>query len=184
MSIHNPGTRLNQHDKLFTGDVYYVDNAMDDNTGSGLSPEAAKKTITAAITAAAVSGDSITITRGDTASIALTDIGSLADWDKIYFTVKNVLSDLDSASVIMIEKTDGLKYIDGGVAVTAANGSMVIDDEPTGDITITIAASESLKLDGGAYYWDVQIIRSAGVPVSTLVEGMFIITADTTRAVT
>lgn len=146
----------------------------------------ASRTLTqsAAAVAAAVAGDSITILRGDTASIALTDIGALTNYSKIYFTVKNNEADADDISVIMIEKTDGLKYIDGAAAVTAANGSLVIDDEPTGDITITLAAVEAAKLSGGAYHWDVQILRTIGVPISTLVEGTFIISEDVTRTVT
>lgn len=63
MSVHSPGVRLNHHEKLFAGEVFYVDNAQADNTGSGYSPEAAKKTIQAAIDAAAA-GDAVTIKSG------------------------------------------------------------------------------------------------------------------------
>jgi len=53
MSVHTSGISLNPHAKLFTGTVYYVDAARADNIGSGLSPEAAKKTIQAVIDVAA-----------------------------------------------------------------------------------------------------------------------------------
>ena len=145
----------------------------------------ASRTLTqsAASVASAVAGDDISVNRGDTISISLTDIGSLANNSKIYFTVKNSESDPDTAAIIMIEKTDGLKYINGAVG-TPANGSLVVDDEATGDITITLAAVEAAKLVCGADHWDVQILRTVGVPISTLVAGTFIVSSDITRAVT
>lgn len=145
----------------------------------------ASRTLTqsAASVAAAVAGDNITIIRGDTASIALTDIGSLANYSKIYFTVKNEETDVDTASIVMIEKGDGLKYINGAAAGTSSNGSITIDDEPTGDITIALAAAETLKLTIGAYEYDVQIVRSSGTAVSTLTNGTFIVSSDITRAI-
>ena len=82
MSVHSPGTRLNHHDKLFTGDVYYVDAAQADNTGSGLSPEAAKKTVTAAIGAASA-GDAITIKAGVYAEDIVLNKNSVELWCEI-----------------------------------------------------------------------------------------------------
>lgn len=140
-------------------------------------------TQTAASIAAAISGDTITVIRGDTMSVSLTGLGSLADNIKVYFTVKNHEADADSASTLMVEKTDGLKYINGAAAVTAGNGTLVIDDEPTGNITITVAAVEIAKLGLGSYVYDVQIVRSSGIPVTTLAKGSFIVTDDITRAV-
>ena len=147
-------------------------------------------TQSAAAVAAAVSADSITVIRGDTTSIALTDLGSLANYSKIYFTVKRNEDDPDTLSVIQIEKTDGLKYING-VAGTSGNGSITIDDETTGDITVGLLAVETAKLQEtdatlkrGSYTYDVQIVRSSGTPVTTLAKGTFIVTDDVTRATT
>ena len=47
----------------FAGELYYVDGSHTDDTGSGLTPDTAKKTIGAAI-AAAAAGDAITIKAG------------------------------------------------------------------------------------------------------------------------
>ena len=47
----------------FTGTIYYVDGSQSDDTGDGLSPANAKKTIGAAITAASA-GDAVTIKAG------------------------------------------------------------------------------------------------------------------------
>jgi hypothetical protein len=137
----------------------------------------AAESVTAAVTA-----DSITVIRGDTASISLTNLGSLANLSKLYFTVKGMETDPDTASIIQIEKTDGLKYLNGA-AGTAGNGSLVITDEPTGDITITLAAVEVAKLDIAKVTYDVQIVRTSGVPVSTLAKGSFIVISDITNAV-
>lgn len=140
-------------------------------------------TQSAASVTAAVTGSDITCQRGDTLSAALTDVGALTGYSKIYFTVKQDSADADSASIIQIEKTDGLKYLNGAAAGTAANGSITIVDEATGDITIALDEVETAKLNPGSYSYDVQIVRTAGT-VSTLTAGTFEVAADITRAVT
>ena len=97
--------------------------------------------------------------------------------------VKSDKADLDTAAIIQIEKAAGLKYINGAVAVTAANGVLAITDEASGDITITLDEVETAKLSPGRYYYDVQVVRTAGT-VSTLTEGVFNVSADVTRATT
>jgi hypothetical protein len=133
--------------------------------------------------ASPVSGSTITAQRGDTLSAALENIGALTNHSKLYFTVKWDAADADTAALIQIEHTAGLLYINGAAAVTAANGTLTVDDEATGDITIGLAAVEAAKLPLGSYSYDVQIVRSAGT-VSTLTSGNFTVSADVTRAVT
>lgn len=133
--------------------------------------------------ASQVSGSTITVQRGDTLSAALTNIGALTNYSKIWFTVKKDHEDTDATSLIQIEKTGGLLYINGAVATTAVNGSLTIDDEATGDVTIVLDEVESAKLPTGSYYYDIQILRSSGTAVSTLTSGTFIVSADVTRAV-
>lgn len=111
------------------------------------------------------------------------DVGNLVNNSKVYFTVKNKEDDVDSAAMIMVEKTDGLKYINGTVAEIPGNASLTINDVPTGDITISIAAVELAKLGVGSYRYDVQIVRSVGAPVTTLAKGAFVVNDDITRAV-
>ena len=143
---------------------------------------AATRTLTqsAASVVAVVSGSDITATRGDTLSASLTDVGALTGYSKVYFTVKRDYADADTASIIQIEKTAGLKYLNGAVG-TPANGSLTIDDEATGDITIALDEVETAKLDPGVYVYDVQVVRTAGT-VSTLTAGTFEVAADVTRA--
>ena len=127
-----------------------------------------------------VSGSTITAIRGDTLVAVLENIGSLVGYTNLWFTVKRDYADADTASIIQIEKTAGLKYINGAVG-TPANGSLTIDDEATGDITIALDETETAKLDPGVYSYDVQVVRTAGT-VSTLTAGTFEVAADVTRA--
>ncbi len=145
---------------------------------------AAVRTLTqsAASVTATVSGSDITAMRGDSLSASLTDVGALTGYSKLYFTVKSDKADIDTAAIIQIEKTAGLKYLNGA-AGTPANGSLTIVDEATGDITIALDEVETAKLSPGKYYYDVQVVRTAG-SVSTLTEGVFNVSADITRAVT
>ena len=131
--------------------------------------------------ASAVVGSTITAIRGDTLSAALENIGALTNYSKLWFTVKRDYDDADTAAVIQIEKTGGLLYLNGAVG-TAGNGSLTINDEATGDVTIVLNASETAKLSPGNYQYDIQILRSAGTPVSTLTYGEFVVPADVTRA--
>ena len=131
--------------------------------------------------ASAVVGSTITAHRGDTLSAALENIGALTNYSKLWFTVKRDYDDADSAAVIQIEKTGGLLYLNGA-AGTTGNGSLTINDVASGDVTIVLNASETAKLSPGNYQYDIQILRSAGTPVSTLTYGEFVVPADVTRA--
>lgn len=128
-----------------------------------------------------VSGSTITAHRGDTLSAALENIGALTNYSKLWFTVKRDYDDADTAAVIQIEKTGGLLYLNGA-AGTTGNGSLTINDVASGDVTIVLNASETAKLSPGNYQYDIQILRSAGTPVSTLTYGEFVVPADVTRA--
>ena len=143
---------------------------------------AAVRTLTqaAASVVAVVSGSDITCQRGDSLSISLTDVGALTGYSKVYFTVKRDTAYADTYAIIQIEKTAGLKYLNGA-AGTPANGSLTIVDEASGDITIALDEVETAKLDPGVYSYDVQVVRTAG-SVSTLTAGTFEVAADVTRA--
>lgn len=143
----------------------------------------ASRTLTqsAASVAAAVAGSSITCHRGDNLSAALTDIGALTGYTKLYFTVKADMSDADTASIVQIALTGGLLYLNGA-AGTAGNGSITISDEATGDVTIALEEVETAKLQPGSYHYDIQVVKASGV--STLTYGTFTVTADVTRATT
>ena len=142
----------------------------------------ATRTLTqsAASVAAVLAGSDITIQRGDTESISLTDIGALTGYTKLWFTVKGRKTYADTLSTIQIEKTGGLLYLNGA-ATTTSNGSITVDDEATGDITVVIKAAATAVLEPGTYFYDVQMLTASGV--TTLTDGSFTVEGDVTRAV-
>lgn len=145
-------------------------------------------TQSAASVAAAVSGSTITLSRGDTLSAAITGLGSLSGYVSLDFTVKYSTEDTDDEAVIRIRKNasgsdDGLLRINSAAATgRTANGSITIDNETSGNITIALAAAESDDLGEASYAYDIQMITSSAV--STLSSGTFTVTADVTRLIT
>ena len=145
---------------------------------------AASRTLTqtAASVVAAVSGSDITAHRGDTLTANLTGLGNISTRTKLYFTVKGDKSDLDSGAVIQLEETAGLTVLNGAVYATVTDGSLVVTNETTGAVTITIKPAVTDDLSGRGLYYDIQMLTAAGV-VTTLTNGEFDITEDVTRAI-
>jgi hypothetical protein len=143
-------------------------------------------TMTAAEVEATLSGDTITAHRGDSLSVSLTGLGSLAGYVSLDFTVKRSKNDSDDDAIIRIRKNasgvgDGLLRLNGAEA-TAGDGSLVIDDETAGNITVNLAASVMAQLTAwSGYHYDVQEITATAVDTKT--EGLFVVPADVTRAV-
>jgi len=132
-----------------------------------------------------VTGTTITLLRGDTFTASLPDTGALTGYVSIDFTVKASKSDTDDGAVIRIRKNasgigDGLLRLNGA-APTTETGSIAIDDEATGDITITLDETATDDLSTGTYVYDVQLVTATGV--QTLTSGSLKVTADVTRAV-
>ena len=146
----------------------------------------ASRTLTqtlAAITAA-LSGDDVTITRGDEMTLAFTGLGSVSGYKNIWFTVKKSVSYTDAQSVLMVDADTGLLYVQGAAPTAAANGSISVDDADAGDITIVVAAVETAKLtiESGIHY-DVQWM-DADDDIHTLTIGLekATVSADVTRS--
>lgn len=145
-------------------------------------------TQSAASVASAVAGGVITITRGDSLSASLTDIGALTGYVSLDFTVKRSKDDTDDDAILRIRLNatgtdDGLITINKvSSGLTAANGSITIDDAATGNITIALAAEETDDLVAySGYFYDVQMITATAV--TTLTEGVCNVVLDVTRAV-
>lgn len=133
-----------------------------------------------------ISGTTITILRGDTLEVSVSDLGSLASYVSLDFTVKADKTQADSDSLIRIRLNatglaDGLLTLNGATASNADDGSIAITDQAAGDITITLAASCTDDLATGTYAYDVQLIEAD--EVSTLTSGKATVIADVTRAV-
>jgi hypothetical protein len=140
------------------------------------------RTLTTAVNATGgVSGSSVTVVRGDSWSIAITGLGSVAGYTNLWFTVKTRRYEADTAALVQIDTTTGLLYINEAAAGTPANGSITVDDAGAGDITIALDEAESAKLTpAGGLRYDVQVLN--GGDVTTLTMSDFTITADVTRA--
>lgn len=91
-------------------------------------------TQSAAQVIATVSGTDVTLRRGETIAVPFTALGSLTGRSKLWFTVKHLDSDVDTAAIIQIVETTGLVYLNGA-AGTAGNGSLVVTDATTGALT-------------------------------------------------
>lgn len=150
---------------------------------------ASTRTLTqsAAQVAAGIDGADITITRGDTMSIAITGLGSVAAYVSLDFTVKEEKQETDDDAIIRIRlnlsgSDDGLLRFNRAAAADASKGSITIDNAANGDITITLAAdvTDDLLAEAGLYY-DVQLITVS--TVLTMTEGRFTVSPDVLRAV-
>jgi len=182
-------TALNNYDSPTKAEMDAGHAALTDVTAAEVWANSSRTlTQAAASVVAAVSGSEITIARGDTLSASLTGLGSLSGYVSIDFTVKLNKDAADSAAIINIRKNqsgsgDGLLVLNGATAGTAGNGSITIDDEDDGDITIALAAAETDDLTPiKKIYYDVQMITATAV--STLTAGYCTISADVTKAVT
>ena len=133
-----------------------------------------------------VVGSTITILRGDTLTASLLNLGSMESYVSLDFTVKASMHQSDDDAVIRIRKnasglTDGLLRLNGAAHTTGTDGSITINDAPTGNITIMLKAGVTDDLVPGTYVYDIQLIEAA--EVTTLTTGSLIVTADVTRLV-
>jgi hypothetical protein len=117
---------------------------------------------------ATVAGTSITVYDATTWSISLTGLGSLASRTKLWFTAKKVKSAADTAAIIQIEETAGLIYSNGAAAGDSGNGSITVDDEAAGDITIKVEEAETGAISADNYYYDVKALISGDVNLITI----------------
>jgi len=144
-------------------------------------------TQSAASVTAAVSGDTITVYRGTTWTIALTGLGDISTYDKIYFSAKASLDDADTEAYLRVyNNASGLERINQAAPTAATNGTITIDDAAAGDITITINEAETtgLPIISGLSY-DIKGIDNDGdVDLISIGSKEFNIAGDVTRAIT
>jgi hypothetical protein len=141
-------------------------------------------TQTAAQIADVLEGDVVSVYQYTTWTIALTGLGDVSGRSKLYFTVKGNLDDADAstATLLQVEETDGLIYIDGAAATDSAKATLTVDNETTGAITISVDESVTgLANQEGAY--DVKEVTAAGA-VNLLTISTFKIKSVVTKAVT
>lgn len=114
---------------------------------------------------------SITERRGDKWEIPIPGLGNLADVDELWFAVKPSQPSSDNQSLVFITLSDGLVRLNGAAAGTAGDGSITIDDEAAGDITITLEAAATKVLEATSATYAIK--TQAGDDLTTLVSGDF-----------
>ena len=124
----------------------------------------------------------IAIIRGDTISIPIEGLGSILNYKKAWFTIKSMKKDLDSESIIMIEQSEGLLKVNGEDALDSTKGSLVVDNETLGNITISIDAEISMEIESSNYYYDIQWL-DPNDKVYTLQIGKAVVVNDVTKAI-
>lgn len=137
-----------------------------------------------AAVAAAVAGSSVTQTRGDTWSIPLTGLGSMTTHSKLWVVLKRNAAEADAESLVMVEHTDGLLYLNGAAPVapiTSASGTLAITDESAGAILWGVDKAATALLPPGTWTYEVQQLTTGG-EVTTMARGIFTIDADFVRA--
>lgn len=130
---------------------------------------------------ASVAAGLITQFRGDTWSIALTGLGSIASSSDVWFSVKSVGADSEDDAIIRLSDTVGLERINKASA-TAGDGSLTVDDSGAGDVTMTLVAARTAELAPGRYLYDVQWANAGGA-IFTIASGTLIVLSDVTKAV-
>lgn len=190
-------------DNLLDSEVAAILAAVDTEvaalvTSVGLLPTAAAiwayvtrtLTSTAAAVAAAMTGDDLTVTRAVTFSATITGLTISATWTKIYFSVKRSPGQPDSDALIQIVETnpgvgtDGLLYLDGAAAVTAAQASLTVD-QALGTIIILITddATAALPDTDVTYSYDLKQYTVSDSASTLLVGGDLTVTNTPTEAI-
>lgn len=145
--------------------------------------EAIRDALRAADIEETLAANTIEIRRGDSMSEPIAALGSLAGRSKLWVTVKKRTEDTDSEAIIQWEETAGLVYLNGADAsARAANGSITVDDEVVGTITVALdeVETDDLPVRSNLVY-DVQVL--VGGTVTTLRKAMFSVVSDVTRVV-
>jgi len=157
--------------------------AIEDNTPTNVWAATTRTLTSSGNAATTVSGSAVAVYRGSSWTIALTSLGSIVGYSKIWFTVKQKTSDADSSAIVQIEKTPGLTVLNGSTSVTAGDGAITVSSEALGNITVTLkpASSSQISPDKGINY-DIKVL--VGTTVTTLADGrgQFTVLSDVTRA--
>lgn len=123
----------------------------------------------------------VTFVRGDTNTLVVKGLGDISSRTKLWFTAKRRYSDADTAAIVKIEETAQLEYLEGAAPVAAANGTITVDAESTGDLTILLKPGDSVNLkQAKTAIYDIQMLTATGV--TTLAAGKFLVDLDVTRA--
>ena len=151
---------------LYTGaTILDVDDVM--GAGPGVSPWSyTTRTLSqaAASVIAAVEGSTVTMPWATSWDFSITGLGDVTARAKLYITIKRKPKDGDSLSVVQIEETEGLRFINAAAATVAGNGTLTVDDAVAGDVTVTLAVAETAKLKTtDNLLYDFKMITAGGL---------------------
>jgi len=183
----------------------YVSRTLTDASGLGLATEASQNLISNDLNAMPgkvwnhptrtltqsgstveypAEGDPLVIYRDTTVAISLVNLGNVTGADKMWFTVKDNVEDVDSKSIIQID-TNGLQYINGAPAGSAiVDGGIVINDPALGNISIFLKQEQAARLPLYEAYptrWDVKVLKDGIVTILNI--GSMYIKGTPTRAI-
>lgn len=123
--------------------------------------------------------------RGTTWTISLT-LGAITGYTRLWFTIKDsrALATIDDDNAIVkIDSVSGLEILAGAAIaspITSADGSIVVNDEATGAITITLSAAASALLTPSSNLkYDVKVKYASSTTLEAL--AAFTISSDVTR---
>ena len=136
-------------------------------------------------TSDATTAGAISRRRGNSWAIPLT-IGAITGYTSLWFTIKSSYDDADTSALVQVKLNspsalDGLLYVNGTTASSAALGSITVSDATTGAIVVNVDETITDDLAPGTYYYDVQTLIAGAV--ATPDSGVFTVTADVTRSV-
>jgi hypothetical protein len=165
-----------------TNELTTINNIVSGATPADIWAFAARTlTQSAAQTLAAVSGSALTWLRGDVLAQSLTGLGTLAGRTRLVLTIKRDLDDADADALLQIEESDGVLVWMGAVPEDILDGSLIVDDEDAGDVTLALAGSLMAQLPvRTTLHYDIQMILD-GEPV-TVTQSTCRLQADVTRA--
>jgi hypothetical protein len=134
------------------------------------------------VDAARADAGTVSIFRGDSFSRQLTGLGNVTSRTKLFFTVKaDPQTQTDSQSQIQIEESAGLTVLAGQAYSTHTDGSITVNDQSAGSVTIALSATATSQLTPGIYTYDVQSTIAGAVTTRTM--GTLVVCADVTRTV-
>lgn len=128
----------------------------------------------------------IELRRGDSWARAIT-VGSVSGYVSLDWIIKPNTDNPDNRALWWTRKNasgsgDGLLYLNGEAASTAAQGSITVSDAATGSLVLNAYSVATAQLAPGEYLYEIQMISVAGQTASTVAAGKFTILADVARA--
>lgn len=128
----------------------------------------------------------IELRRGDSWARAIT-VGSVAGYVSLDWIIKPNTDNPDNRALWWTRKNasgsgDGLLFLNGEAATTAAQGSITVSDAATGALVLNAYSVATAQLAPGDYLYEIQAIYVAGQTATTVASGKFTILADVARA--